>query len=127
MSPKKSGRSERLDHDIQRLLPLRPVDLQVLLVLAGEGELHGYGIMKRVEEQSGGRVRLEVGSLYRVMGRLLEEGLIEPAPKLRKASDDPRRKRLYRISDHGAEVMRAEVDRLRGVIETARAQRLVPR
>src|ERR1700724_1624692 len=54
-------------------LPLRPRDFFVLLVLAG-GELHGYGIMKGVERESRGSVRLEVGSLYRTLDRLLAAG-----------------------------------------------------
>ena len=65
-----------VNRDPSSALPLNPVDVQILLVLTG-GNLHGYGLMKAVEEQSGGKVRLEVGSLYRVIKRLIGNGLIE--------------------------------------------------
>ena len=43
-------------------LPLKPADFHVLLALS-EGPRHGYGIMKDVERESAGEVRLEIGSL----------------------------------------------------------------
>jgi len=109
--------------DITGHLPLKPLDLEILLVLADE-ELHGYGIMKRVERQSGGRVSLEVGSLYRVIGRLLDDGLIAEAPDVTAADDDGRGRRFYRITELGHHVAQAEVDRLEQVVETARDRRL---
>jgi DNA-binding PadR family transcriptional regulator len=115
----------------ESLLPLSPVDLQILLVLAHD-ELHGYGLMKAVEEQSGGKVRLEVGSLYRVVKRLLGSGLIEqsdeppPAGAVgRGASRGPKPRRFYRISAFGRKVVTAELTRLAEVVETARAQALI--
>ncbi len=104
-------------------LPLRPVDLQILLVLM-ESDLHGYGLMKEVERQSGGRVTLEVGSLYRVIKRLLASDLIgEPdgAPEQAGA----KRRRNYRITEFGRQVARAEADRLVAVIETAQQRKLL--
>src|SRR3954452_22021010 len=66
-------------------MALKPSDFHVLLALL-EGPLHGYGIMKHVENDSGGNVRLEIGSLYRLLGRLLDSGLIE------EGSGDERRR-----------------------------------
>ena len=60
--------------DPNDVLPLRAQDLQVLLLLHG-GPLHAYGISKAAEEQEGG-VRLEIGSLYRMLNRMLSAGLI---------------------------------------------------
>src|SRR5713101_2933287 len=68
-------------------MALKPSDFHVLLALH-EGPLHGYGIMKHVESESHGTVRLEIGSLYRLLGRLLDEGLIEEG-----AGDE--RRRMY--------------------------------
>ena len=59
-----------------RFLPLKPQDLHILTVLA-HGNAHGYGIMRSVEDQTEGRVTLEVGSLYRLLGRLLDDGLLQ--------------------------------------------------
>jgi len=112
------------------MLPLSPVDLQILLVLSG-GDVHGYGLMKAVEEQSAGRVRLEVGSLYRVIKRLLGNGLIEetddgPSETAETtASRGPKPRRFYRISEFGREVAAAEAGRLTEVVETARARALI--
>ena len=118
-------------NDAQARLPLSAVDLQILLVLA-QGELHGYGLMKAVEDQSGGKVRLEVGSLYRVIKRLLGNGLIEessdgppPGGMLSGPSRGPKPRRFYRMSDLGREVAAAEARRLVEVVETARAQALI--
>ena len=105
------------------LLPLRPIDLQILLVLM-ENNLHGYGLMKEVERQSGGKVTLEVGSLYRVIKRLLANDLIDEANGAPEESATKRR-RNYRITAFGREVARAEADRLVGVIETAQQRQLL--
>ena len=101
----------------QSLLPLKPVDLQILLVLA-EDDLHGYGLMKAVEEESGGQVRLEVGSLYRLISRLLDNELIEETGTAGTAAE--RRRRLYRITPLGRRVAAAEAERLEQVLEVAR-------
>ncbi|MCH7824854.1 MAG: helix-turn-helix transcriptional regulator [Acidobacteria bacterium] len=108
-------------------LPLGPVDLQILLVLS-DGDVHGYGLMKAVEEQSGGKVRLEVGSLYRVIKRMLTGDLIEESaaePGLGASGRGPKPRRFYKISDFGRAVAAAEVKRLAEVVETARVQALI--
>jgi DNA-binding PadR family transcriptional regulator len=104
------------------LLPLKPADFHVLLALIS-GELHGYAIMQRVAEESDGQVSLELGSLYRLIARLTDEGLIAPA-RLRKADDDPRR-RYYRITPLGRDVAAAEARRLATVVKRARSLRLL--
>jgi DNA-binding PadR family transcriptional regulator len=115
---------------VEEQLPLSPVDLQILLVLTA-GDLHGYGLMKAVEEQSAGRVRLEVGSLYRVIKRLLGNGLIEesdeapPQAETASPSRGPKPRRFYKVSELGREVTAAEASRLVEVVEAARAQSLI--
>jgi DNA-binding PadR family transcriptional regulator len=97
---------------------LKPADFHILLALAG-GPRHGYGIMKEVERESGGGVRLEIGSLYRLLGRLLDAGLIEDAE-----SDD--RRRYYRINRSGRRALKSEAERLAGLVDLVRARRLLP-
>jgi DNA-binding PadR family transcriptional regulator len=58
------------------LLPLGPTEFQVLLVLL-DGARYGYAIMKAVEEESGGRIAPEIGSLYRLLTRLMSQELVE--------------------------------------------------
>ena len=108
--------------DPSDVLPLRPVDYQMLLVL-GERDLHGYGLMTEVERESAGRVRLEVGSLYRVINRLLDLCLIDDEGETPHDAD-ARRRRHYRITDFGRAAARAESQRLVDAIETARTRDL---
>jgi len=99
---------------------LKPADFHILLVLS-EGNLHGYGLMKQVGEQSQGRVQLEVGSLYRLIGRLRSQGLIERADE----EDGGSRRRDYRITDRGRATLELEVERLREVAALLREKRLL--
>ena len=69
---------------------------------------HGYGIMQLTEEMSGGRVRLAAGTLYGALSALSAKGWIIQLP----TEDDSRRK-AYRLTKQGLEVLRAEVARLR--------------
>ena len=57
-------------------LPLSATDYHVLLVLAEE-DLYGYAIMKAIEEDSRGAVSPEIGSLYRILARLMTEGFVD--------------------------------------------------
>ena len=122
---------------VAEALPVRPRDFFVLLVLAG-GELHGYGIMKGVERESRGSVRLEVGSLYRTLDRLLAAGLIEEAGADAAAvavkgataatahtALDSERRRPYRLTSFGSSVMRAEAERLQEVVRMVQAKGLL--
>ena len=56
-------------------LPLKPVDLELLLSLAEE-ERHGYGLVQAVAERTQGLLVLDAGNLYRVIKRLLADGLV---------------------------------------------------
>jgi DNA-binding PadR family transcriptional regulator len=97
---------------------LKPADFHILLALA-QGPRHGYGIMKEVDRESGGAVRLEIGSLYRLLARMLETGLIEDA-------DGDERRRFYRITRAGRRALKAEGERLAGLVDLIRARRLLP-
>jgi len=82
--------------------------LSILMVLAG-GRRHGYAIIREAEELSGGRVRLKVSSLYAALDRLASDGLIIRAGD---ETVDGRLRRYFALSDAGAQVLRAEADRL---------------
>jgi DNA-binding PadR family transcriptional regulator len=106
----------------RKLDPLPSAAFQILLALAGE-DLHGYAIMRQVEDQSGGRVRLGPGTLYSSIQTLLEEGLIE---ELDGAAGDAaaERRRYYRLTSAGRKVARSEADRMAGLLRVARARRI---
>ena len=115
--------------DPRDLLPLTPAALHVLLALA-DGERHGYGIMLEVRERTGGRVWLGPGTLYGAIKRLKEGGVIEESgqkwPDPGEAPDDERRRRYYRLTGFGGEVLAAEVERLEGLVRAARRKGAYP-
>jgi len=96
-------------------LPLKPVDLQLLLALAEE-ERHGYGLVQAIADGTGGLVQLDPGNLYRVIKRLLADGLV--AESARRAAPDlgEERRRYYRITALGSRVLAAEVQRLQALV-----------
>ncbi len=106
-------------------LPLRPTDLFVLLVL-DEADLHGYGLMKAVATLSSGDVRIDIGSLYRIIGRMTEAGLVEDVPDaaaVRDSADE--RRRYYRITAAGRRTLKAELVRLKSVVAIGSARGLL--
>jgi DNA-binding PadR family transcriptional regulator len=109
----------------QDLLPLTPAVLHILLALADE-ERHGYGIMREVEGRTGGQTRLGPGTLYGSIKRMLADGLIEESDERPDPTMDDQRRRYYRITVFGRRVAGAEAERLSGLVETARARKLLP-
>ena len=110
--------------DVQAFLPLRPVQFHILLSLS-DGDRHGYGIIRDTTERSGGEVRLEMGTLYRALHRMLGTGLVaesdeRPAPEL-----DDQRRRYYRITELGRSVARGEVARMEALVRVAHDTSLV--
>ena len=106
----------------QAFLPLRSNWFHILLSLVG-GEQHGYGIMQDVLERSRGKVRLWPATLYGSLKRLIEKGLIaesgeRPAPEL----DDARR-RYYKLTPLGRQVLDLESQRLKDLVRVLDARR----
>jgi DNA-binding PadR family transcriptional regulator len=97
---------------------------QLLLALA-DGEKHGYAIIKEISRRTEGKVRLGAGTLYSLIKRVVQEGLIvESAERPEPALDDERR-RYYRLSDRGRAVAVAEAQRLQETLDQARAKLLL--
>ena len=103
---------------------LTPQMLQVLLSLA-DGDKHGYAILKDVEEHSGGEVRLNTGTLYAIIKRLLADGLIVEPRNRPRAEDDDQRRRYYRLTPKGRQVAAAEVERMERLVARAHDRKLV--
>ena len=103
---------------VDRFLPLTPVVFEIALALAA-GERHGYEIMQEVERRSDGQVVLHPGTLYRALGRLLDQGLIEELDE-RPGDNDDERRRYYRLTALGQAVAQAEVERLASQVSAAR-------
>ncbi|HLK67259.1 MAG TPA: helix-turn-helix transcriptional regulator [Bryobacteraceae bacterium] len=106
-----------MSDDASAYLPLSPATLHILLSLAPE-DRHGYGIMQEVARQSEGQYKLGPGTLYDNLQKLMNQGMVENAPK-RSDDDDPRR-RYYRLTPLGRSVLAAEIGRLEGVVREAK-------
>jgi DNA-binding PadR family transcriptional regulator len=102
-------------------LPLTPHAFQVLLALA-DGERHGYGIILEVGARTDGVIRLRTGTLYVLLQRLSDEGLVALAEAPHRDAD-PRR-RYYRLTDLGRAVLAAEARRLEAALVDARRKRV---
>ena len=113
------------DRDVERLLPLAPAILHILIAL-GEGERHGYAVMQEVAERTEGKVRMSPGTLYGSIRKMLDEGLIEELFRRGVPADDERR-RYYRVTKFGRAVAAAEAERLASLLHHARLTGLVPR
>jgi DNA-binding PadR family transcriptional regulator len=98
--------------------------LHILLALADK-ERHGYGIMKEVEERTGGEVRLGPGTLYGAIKRMLADGLVEESVERPDPELDDQRRRYYRITGFGRRVVGAEIERLARLVSAARAKNVI--
>ena len=107
-------------------LPLTPPMFHVLVALA-DGEKHGYAILKDVSRRTNGKVRLGAGTLYAVIKRLLDDGLIAESDERPDPALDDDRRRYYRLLDTGRQVALADVARMEDAIALARAKRLAVR
>jgi len=113
-----------MNDEVQGFLPLSPANLYILLSLAAE-DRHGYGIMQEVARQSDGQYKLGPGTLYDNLQKLMNQGIVENAPR-RSADDDPRR-RYYRMTSFGRKVLAADVERLEELIRAAKGRLRVRR
>ena len=101
---------------------MTPAVLHILLALASE-DRHGYAIMKQVERESAGKVRMGPGTLYGSLGRMLDAGLIRESDKRVDPSLDDERRIYYAITGLGRKALDAELDRYREVVAVASAKR----
>ena len=103
--------------------PLTPAVLHILLALSS-GERHGYGIMKQVESESHGKVKMGPGTLYGSLGRMIEAGLIRESDKKVDSRLDDERRIYYAITGLGQVTLAAELERYREVVAVARRKQL---
>ena len=105
---------------VDRLLPLKPKVLHILLALA-DGPRHGYAIMQEVAARTDGQVRLWPAAMYGTLRELEDLDLI--AESETRPDDDDERRRYFGLTPLGARVLSAEVRRLEGIVDQARASR----
>ncbi|MGE0440196.1 MAG: PadR family transcriptional regulator [Gemmatimonadales bacterium] len=106
-----------------RPVPLSELDLRILCLLT-DRELHGYAIVQQAAEEFPDQPPLEIGSLYRIISRLLDQGFLREVDPPAGAADDRRARRYYTISAAGRRAVRAEVTRLRALLDSPALLRL---
>jgi DNA-binding PadR family transcriptional regulator len=104
--------------------PLTPAVFHILMALA-DGEKHGYSIMKDVETQTGGKLKMGPGTLYGSIKRMLAAGFIEEADERPDPALDDERRRYYRLSSMGQTVLSAESQRLEQAVKIARQKQVL--
>lgn len=95
-------------------LPLTETVYYILLAVLEPA--HGYLIMQKVDELSGGQVRMAAGTLYGALENLVKLEFIQPV-----ASEDSRRK-VYAITNKGLDMLRLDAERMKHMIAVTTEQ-----
>ncbi len=110
---------------LQNSSPLTPAVLHILLALSG-GDRHGYAIMKQVDVDSNGKVKMGPGTLYGSIGRMIDAGFVRESDKKVDPTMNDERRVYYKITGEGQRALSAELQRYRDVVAIAKQNRLEP-
>lgn len=105
--------------------PLKPRWFQILLALS-KGEMHGSAVMEEVLARTDGGMTLWPATLYGSLRDLEEAGWIREVEPDPDAPPEPGRRRVHALTEEGRAVLRAELVRMREILELARARDLLP-
>jgi DNA-binding PadR family transcriptional regulator len=103
----------------RRFLPLKAVHHSILLLLE-EKPTFGIELLDRLESEFD--IELNAGSLYRTIGRLVDDGLLAPSETESGSVGAPRK--TYRVTSLGRSVLRAEAERQARLLELAQKLKL---
>jgi DNA-binding PadR family transcriptional regulator len=115
---------ENITPETEQILPLTPTVFHILLALADQ-ERHGYGIMQEVTMMTQDRVQMGPGTLYGSIKRMLKANLIEESDERPDPALDDERRRYYRLTGFGRQVLAAEARRLSTLIDVAQAKHVL--
>src|SRR5579884_4207372 len=104
--------------------PLSPIALQVLISLA-EGDKHGYAIIKDIRRRTSDQLKPGASTLYSVLRRLLDEGLVAEARSRPEFALDDERRRYFSLSSRGRHAALEELQRMETVLDRGRSKRLL--
>ena len=79
----------------------------LILKAVSLGPLHGYGVLLRIQQISGGQLEIQQGSLYPALYRLEHQGLIRSEWG---ESENNRKAKFYQLSASGKRRLQAETD-----------------
>jgi DNA-binding PadR family transcriptional regulator len=103
--------------------PLTPAVFHILMALSG-GDLHGYGIMKQIEADTQGKVKMGNGTLYGSLKRMLDAGLVEESGKRVDPEMNDERRIYYQITTIGTKALTAELERYEQIVALAQKRKL---
>jgi DNA-binding PadR family transcriptional regulator len=98
--------------------PLTPAVFHILLALSS-GARHGYGIMKQVEIDSQGKVKMGPGTLYGSLKRMLDAGLVQESGARVDPGMGDERRIYYEMTRSGRLALSAELARFRHLLALA--------
>ncbi len=91
--------------------------------MLSNSERHGYGLRQDIVDHTAGRVALEAGNLYRHIRKLQNGGLVEETEPRPTGRGDDERRIYYRLLPFGRQVLAAELDRLRALMQIVEGNR----
>ncbi len=91
------------DHIRKVYVPMTETGFYILLCL--RSEMHGYGIVQKVEQLTEGQIRLSPGTMYGSLSKMEKDGLIG------FVREEDKRK-IYKITPLGTQVLELEMDRI---------------
>lgn len=95
-----------MDKLIKKYIPMTETAFYILFSLTEPR--HGYGIIKRVEELTNGRLHLGSGTIYGTLTKMQNDKMIS-------VFSDEKRKTIYEITELGKVIIRKEMERLKEV------------
>lgn len=103
--------------NVDAMLPLKPREYWILLVLS-ERARHGYAILKEARERSASELGLGPTTLYRMLYRMVDAGLVESVDA--PVEDVDERRQYFGLTKLGRAVLSAEVERLERMVKLGR-------
>ena len=113
---------ENITPEMDQILPLTPAVFHILLALADQ-ERHGYGIMQEVATMTRDKIQMGPGTLYGTIKRMLAAQLVEESDERPDPDMDDERRRYYRLTDWGRQVLTAETERLSNLVQVAQTKK----
>jgi DNA-binding PadR family transcriptional regulator len=102
-----------------KTFPPLGLPLYHMLLSLSHGERHGYALKREILKRTGGKMNLGSGVLYGSINKMLESGFIEESGDRPDPHLDDARRRYYRITPFGLQVLQAEADRMRELVRLA--------
>lgn len=113
---------DQITPDLDQILPLTPAVFHILLALADQ-ERHGYSIMQEVATMTRNQIQMGPGTLYGTIKRMVAARFIAESDERPDPDLDDERRRYYRLTDWGRQVLAAETQRLSNLVQVAQTKK----